>query len=63
MHDSLLHGKALLVIAACDLEHVTGELGAHAVGCDLGTHAAVHEDTQLALVFDFNKFLGAIGGV
>lgn len=63
MHDSLLHRKTLLVIAACDLEHIARELGAHAVGGDLGAHAAVHEDAELALVFDFNEFLGAIGGI
>lgn len=63
VHDSLLHGKSLLVVAACDLEHVARELGAYAVGSDLGPHAAVHEHAELALIFDFNEFLGAIGGV
>ena len=26
-------------------------------------HASVHEDAESALVFDFDEFLGAIGGV
>lgn len=63
MHDSLLHGKPLLVIAACDLEHIAGELRAYTIGGDLGAHTAVHEHTELAIVFDFNELLSAIGRV
>ena len=63
MHDSLLHGETLLVIAPCDLEHVAGKLGTYAVAGDLGAHAAVHEHAELALIFNLYEFLGAIGGV
>ena len=63
VHYSFRHGETLLVIASCDLEHIAGKLGAYAVGGDLGAHAPVHEDAELALIFDFYEFLGAIGGV
>jgi hypothetical protein len=33
-----------------------------AVGGDLVAHLAVHEDAQLALIFDFEELLGAILG-
>lgn len=63
MHDSLLHRKALLVVAAGDFEHVAGELGSDAVTGDFGAHAAVHEDAEFSFIFDFDEFLSAIGGV
>lgn len=54
VHDALLHREALLVVAAGDLEDVALELVADAVAGDFGAHAAVHEDAELALVFDFD---------
>ena len=63
MHDPLLHGKALLVVAAGDFEDVAFELGTDAVARDFVAHAAFHEDAEFALVFDLDEFLGAIGRV
>ena len=60
MHDSLLHRESLLVVAAGDAEDVAFELVADAVAGDFGAHAAVHEDTELALIFDFDQLLRAI---
>jgi len=63
VHDTLLHREALLVVAAGDLEDVALELVADAVTWDFLTHAAVHEDAQLALVIDLDQLLRAIRGV
>ena len=63
VHDALLHGETLLVVAARDLEDVALEFGADAVAGDFGAHALFHEDAQFALVVDFDEFLGAIGRV
>jgi hypothetical protein len=62
MHNTLLHGEALLVVATGNLEDVALELVADGVAWDFLTHAAVHEDTELALIFDFNQLLRAVGG-
>ena len=63
MHDTLLHGESLLVVAAGDLENVACEFGTHRVAGDFVAHAAIHEDAEFALVFDFDELLGAIGRV
>jgi len=63
VHDTLLHGEALLVVAAGDLEDVALELVAHGVARDFLTHAAVHEDAELALIFNINELLGPVGRV
>jgi len=63
VHDTLLHGKALLVVAAGDSEDVALELITDAVARNLLSHTAFHEDTELALVFDLDQLLGAIVGV
>ena len=63
MHDALLHGEALLVVAAGDFEDVAFELGGDAVADDLLAHALVHEAAEFAVVFDLDEFLGAVGGV
>ena len=39
MHDTLLHRKSLLVVAASDLEDVTFEFVADAVTCNLCAHS------------------------
>lgn len=63
VHDALLHGEPLFVVATGDFEDVAGELGAERVGGDFLAHAAVHEDAQFAVVLDLDEFLGAVGGV
>lgn len=63
VHDSLLHGEALLIVAAGDLEYIAFEFGADAVARDFLAHAAVNEDAEFALVFDLNELLGTIGWV
>ena len=63
VHDALLHGEALLIVAAGDFEDVAFELGTHAVARDLLAHAFVHEAAQFAVVFDLDELLGAIGRV
>ena len=63
VHDALLHGETLLVVAAGDFEHVAFELRGDAVAGDLLAHALVHEAAEFAVVFDFDELLGAIGGV
>jgi hypothetical protein len=63
VHDTLLHRETLLVVAAGDLDDVALELVADAVGWDFLTHAAVHEDAELALIVDLDQLLGAIVGV
>lgn len=63
VHDTLLHWEALLVVSAGDSEDVALELVADAVTGDLLAHTAVHEDAELALVFNLNQLLRAIVGV
>ena len=63
VHDALLHGEALLVVAAGDAELVAFEFVADAVAGDFGAHASVHEDAEFALVFDLDELLGAVGWV
>lgn len=63
VHDTLLHRETLLVVAAGDPEDVALELVADGVARDFMTHAAVHEDAELALIFNLDQFLGAIVGV
>jgi len=62
VHDSLLHWETLLVVATSDLEDVALELITNGITWDLGTHALVHEDSQLALIFDFNELLRSVRG-
>lgn len=63
VHDTLLHRETLLVVAAGNPEDVALELITDAVARDFLTHAALHEDTELALIFDLDQFLGSIVGV
>lgn len=63
VHDTLLHGETLFIVATGDLEDVAGELRAERVGGDFLAHAAVHEDAQFAVILDFDEFLGAVGGI
>jgi hypothetical protein len=63
VHDTLLHRETLLVVASSDAENVALELVADAVARDFLTHATVHEDTELALIFDLDQLLRAVGRV
>ncbi len=63
VHDTLLHGEALLVVAAGDFEDVAFELGSDAVAGHFLAHALVHEGAEFAVVFDLDELLGAVGGV
>lgn len=62
VHDTLLHRETLLVVSTGDAEDVALELVADRVSGDFLSHAAVHEDAELALVFDLDQLLGAIVG-
>ena len=53
----------MFIVAAGNFEDVAFELRADAVALDFLSHAAVHEDAEFAVIFDFDEFLGAIGGV
>jgi len=62
-HDTLLHGKALLVIAASDAEDVALPFITETVAWHFVAHSLLHEDAQLALIIHFEKFLRPIGRV
>lgn len=77
VHDSLLHGETLLVVAAGDLEDIAFEFIADAITCNLCAHSVrvsagaalwivpivplVHENTELSLIFNVDQLLAAIG--
>jgi hypothetical protein len=61
MHNTLFHRKALLVVAASDFEDVAFEFVAQRVRWNFLAHSSIHEDAELAFVFDFDHLLGAIG--
>jgi hypothetical protein len=63
VHDTLLHGETLLVVAAGDAEDIALELVADRVARDLSTHALLDEDGGLALIFDIKQLLAAIGRI
>jgi len=63
VHDTLLHGKALLVVSSGDLEHESLELITDGVSGDFLAHATVHEDAELAIIFNVDEFLGTGSGV
>lgn len=63
VHDTLLHREALLVVSAGDSEDVAFEFVANGVSRNFVAHASIHEDTKLALIFDFDELLGAVGRV
>jgi hypothetical protein len=60
VHNTLLHRETLLVVAAGDPEDVALELVADRVSRNLLSHATIHEDAKLALIFDLDQLLGAI---
>jgi len=61
--DTILHGKALLVVAASDFEDVSFEFVANGVSGDFLANPLVHESAQPTLIFDFNELLTAIGRI
>jgi len=63
VHNTLLHGKALLVVATSNLEDVALEFITNGVAWDLGAHSLLHEHSQLALILNLNQLLAAIGRV
>lgn len=63
VHNTLLHGETLLVVTAGDLENVALELIADGVTGNFLTHAFVDENTETALIIDFDELLSAVGGI
>ena len=63
VHDTLLHGETLLVVATSNPEDVSLPLVTDTVTRHLLTHATIHEDAETALIVDFDELLGAVGWV
>lgn len=61
VHNTLLHWETLLVVTTGNLEDVSLELVSDGVSWNLSAHSLVHEDTELALVFNIDELLTAIG--
>jgi hypothetical protein len=61
--NTLLHGETLLVVTTGDLEDVTLEFVTEGVAGNFGSHALLHEGTELALVIDLDDLLRPIGRV
>ena len=56
---ALLHGEALLVVAAANAEDIAVELLAQGLALDLGADAVVVQRAELLLVVDLDPLLGA----
>jgi len=63
VHDTLLHWETLLVVSSGDLEDITLELVSDRVTWDFSSHTLVDEDTEAAVIVNFDELLGAIGWV
>jgi len=61
VHNTLFHWETLLVVATSNLEDVALEFIANGITRNLSTHSLIHKDTQLALIFNLNQLLAAIG--
>lgn len=61
--NTLLHGETLLVVTTGDLEKVTLELITEGVADNFGSHALLHEGTELALIVNLDDLLRPIGRV
>jgi len=61
--DALLHGEALLVVAAADAHDVALPLIAQATSVDLLRDALVHERSQLLVIVDVDELLGTGGRI
>jgi hypothetical protein len=57
--DTLLHGKALLVVAAGNSDDVALPVITEQVGFDFGAHTLLIENPKLVLVDDFEELLTA----
>lgn len=57
--DTLLHGEALLVVAAGDSDDVALPVITEQVGFDFGAHTLLIENSKLVLVDDFEELLTA----
>jgi hypothetical protein len=57
--DTLLHGEALLVVAAGDSDDVALPVITEQVGFDFGAHTLLIEDSKLVLIDDFEELLTA----
>lgn len=62
-HDPLLHHEALLVISACDFEHIALVVIAHDCTVNLLAHPSIEEGTNVFFIINFNSGLAASGGV
>ena len=63
VHNALLHGEPLLIVATRDFENVAFEVRSQAITGHFVAHTVLHEGPEPALVVDLNKFLRAIGRV
>lgn len=63
VHNTLLHWETLLVVASGNFENISLELITNAVAWHFLPHALVLEDSETAVIVDFDKLLSAIGGV
>ena len=64
MHNTLLHGEALLVVTTGDLEDVSLVLLTKGVTSDFRSNSLVIvEDAQLLLVFEFDSLLRSRCGI
>jgi len=57
VHNTLLHWKALFVVATGNLKDIALEFVANAVARNLCTHSPIHKDTELALIVNFDQLL------
>lgn len=61
--NSLLHGEALLVVAAGNLQDVAGPFVTEGIGLHLSAHALLVEDAQLVLIDHLEQLLRARCGI
>lgn len=62
-HNTLLHGKALLVIASSDAEDIALPFITKRIAGHFVTHSLVDKNSQLSFVFNFDHFLRPIGRI
>lgn len=61
--NTLLHWETLLVVATSDAEDVALPLIAKGIGRDLSAHTLLEEGAELALIFNVDELLRAVGWV
>lgn len=57
--DTLFHGKALLIIAAGDADHIATPFVSQRIGLHLGAHALFIENSELVFIRNFKELLAA----